>query len=150
MIQLIQTDSSNTDFKKLVRQLDAGLKAVDGDLHDFYHQYNGISDIKYAIVAYQNEVAVGCGAIKKIDDKSMEIKRMYVLPSCRNQGVATIVLSALETWAKELGYKSCKLETGKMQVEALKLYSKNNYQIIANYGQYAEIENSVCFEKMIE
>ena len=79
----------------------------------------------------------------------MEVKRMYVLPSYRNQGVATIVLSALEDWAKDLRYKRCVLETGKLQVEALRLYEKNGYQIISNYGQYEGIENSVCFEKVI-
>ena len=131
MIQLIKTDSSNKDFQNLVSQLDVGLKTVDGDMHDFYHQYNGISNIKYAIVAYQNEKPVGCGAIKKSDDKTMEVKRMYVLPSYRNQGVATIVLSALEDWAKDLRYKRCVLETGKLQVEALRLYEKNGYQIIS-------------------
>ena len=112
------------------------LKAVDGDLHDFYHQYNGISDIKYAIVAYQNDKAVGCSAIKQFDDTAMEIKRMYVLPTCRKQGVATIILSALEKWTKDLGFQRCVLETGKMQVEALELYTKCGYQVTPNYGQY--------------
>lgn len=156
MIQLIKTDASNKDFQKLVSELDHGLKAVDGDLHDFYHQYNGISTIKYAIVAYQNslsrllgEEAVACGAIKKYDDNTMEIKRMYVLPSARKQGIAIMILSALENWAKDLGYNRCILETGKMQVEALNLYTKCGYQIIPNYGQYEGVENSVCFEKMV-
>jgi putative acetyltransferase len=53
----------------------------------------------------------------------------------------------LETWASELSFEKCILETGKRQPEAIRLYEKNGYKRIPNYGQYAQIENSVCFEK---
>jgi ribosomal protein S18 acetylase RimI-like enzyme len=79
----------------------------------------------------------------------MEIKRMYVPPQFRGNGYASLVLEELETWAKELGYKKCILETGLKQPEAIRLYEKNNFQKIPNYGQYADVENSVCFEKII-
>jgi hypothetical protein len=42
------------------------------------------------------------------------------------------------------------LETGKKQPEAIRLYEKNGYKLIPNYGQYAKIDNSVCFEKDIK
>jgi hypothetical protein len=42
------------------------------------------------------------------------------------------------------------LETGKKQPEAIQLYQKSGYHIIPNYGQYAGIENSVCFEKQVK
>ena len=74
---------------------------------------------------------------------------MYVLPESRNGGIATRVLSALEEWAGELSYARCILETGKKQPEAIALYKKNGYTPIPNYGQYANVENSVCFEKKI-
>jgi GNAT superfamily N-acetyltransferase len=80
----------------------------------------------------------------------MEIKRMYTLPECRGKGIATKVLIELEKWANELSYEKCILETGKKQPEAIALYKKNGYKLIPNYGQYAEMENSVCFEKEIE
>jgi len=56
----------------------------------------------------------------------------------------------LERWAAELSYEKCILETGKKQPEAIALYKKNGYKLIPNYGQYAEIENSLCFEKVIK
>ena len=74
---------------------------------------------------------------------------MFVLPEFRNKGLASMVLSALENWAKELGYQTCVLETGKKQPEAIALYEKAGYRQIPNYGQYAGIENSVCFEKKL-
>jgi GNAT superfamily N-acetyltransferase len=77
----------------------------------------------------------------------MEIKRMYTLPESRGRGIAAKVLSDLENWTKELSFERCILETGKKQPEAIALYKKNGYKLIPNYGQYAEVENSLCFKK---
>lgn len=84
---------------------------------------------------------------KKYDDDTMEVKRMYTLDDYRGKGIATKVLAELEKWANELSFKKCILETGKKQPEAIRLYQKNGYKIIPNYGQYAQVENSLCFEK---
>jgi putative acetyltransferase len=146
---IIRTDSSNKDFQNLVQALDKDLAIRDGAEHGFYAQFNKIDMIKHAVVAYENELPVACGAIKEFDAASMEVKRMYVLPEKRGQGFAQIVLRELEAWAKELGYKRCVLETGKKQPEAIALYKKSGYAIIENYGQYKGVENSVCFEKQL-
>lgn len=147
MIHLLRTDSKNPDFQKLVALLDADLKVRDGEDHAFYSQYNKIQAIKHVVVAYQNKVAVGCGAIKEYETGTMEVKRMYVSEDHRGLGIASIVLKELEQWAKETGNTKCILETGIKQPEAIALYKKNNYSITQNYGQYTGIENSVCFEK---
>lgn len=148
-ITCIRTDSANKDFISLVRQLDKDLAIRDGDDHPFYAQYNKIDAIKYAIVAYRNNEAVGCGAIKEYSPGVMEVKRMYVPDTLRNNGIATIVLSEIETWAKELGCSRLILETGKKQPEAIRLYERSGYTVIPNFGQYEGIENSVCFEKVV-
>ena len=150
MTQLIRTNSQNKDFIKLVRELDADLAQRDGNDHPFYAQFNKIDTIKFAVVAYENEIPVGCGAIKEHGPDAMEIKRMYVIPGNRGKGIAAKILSELENWAAELSYVKCILETGKKQPEAIRLYTKNGYQPIPNYGQYAGVENSLCFEKEIK
>lgn len=147
MIRMVKTDALHPDFKKLVELLDADLAARDGEEHSFYDQYNKLDHIKYAVVAYDGEDPVGCGAIKEFEPMVMEIKRMYVVPEQRGKGLATMVLSALEDWARDLGYQKCVLETGRRQPEAIALYTKCGYKNIPNYGQYVGIENSVCFEK---
>ncbi|MDO6517073.1 GNAT family N-acetyltransferase [Zobellia uliginosa] len=147
MLRIERTTHKNEHFSGLVAQLDAYLSHTDGDEHDFYHQYNGIEHLNQVVIAYLDNVAVGCGAIKEFDTDSAEVKRMYVSPKTRGQGVATLLLKELEKWATELGYKSCILETGKRQPEAIALYTKNNYKTIPNYGQYEGMENSVCFKK---
>ena len=149
MITLTRTNSDHPDFIRLVRLLDADLAVRDGDEHAFYSQFNKIDMIKHAIVAYVDGQAVGCGAIKEYATGIMEVKRMFTSAGHRGQGIAGEVLSALEAWAAELSNEKCILETGIKQTEAIRLYQKNGYTIIPNYGQYAGVENSVCFKKDI-
>ena len=148
-IKTIRTNSKNTDFINLVKELDVYLKITDEDEHDFYNQFNSIDVLKEVVVTYVSENAVGCGAIKKFDNSIVEVKRMFVSLDNRGTGVAQKILQELETCAKELGYKKCILETGVRQVEAVKFYKKCGYKIIPNYGQYQGMENSICFEKKI-
>jgi GNAT superfamily N-acetyltransferase len=150
MINFLRTDSNNPDFIALVKLLDAELAERDGREHSFYNQFNKIDNIRHVIVAYDDEKPVSCGAIKEYAPGIMEVKRMYTVPDRRGAGIAANVLTALETWACELEYKTCVLETGKRQPEAIRLYEKAGYNRIPNYGQYAGIENSVCFEKPLK
>jgi GNAT superfamily N-acetyltransferase len=149
MVTLLRTNSDNQDFINLVRLLDADLAVRDGSEHAFYSQFNKIDSIRYVVVAYMRSKPVGCGAIKGFSPGIMEIKRMFVMPEVRNNGVATRVLMELERWAKEMSNRSCILETGKRQPEAIGLYTRNGYRAIPNYGQYKGMENSLCFEKQL-
>jgi GNAT superfamily N-acetyltransferase len=148
-ITIVQTTSAHADFIALVQQLDAYLAIMDGDEHAFYHQYNHIQNLQYVVVAYVGGVAVGCGAIKPFSNGIMEVKRMFTSPRQRGKGVATTILQALETWAKQLGYTTCILETGIRQKEAVALYPRCGYERIPNYGQYAGVANSLCFQKQL-
>lgn len=149
MFSIKRTDSKDLDFVSLVKRLDTELAIRDGAESSFYAQFNKIDSIKNVVVAYLDEKPVGCGAFKSYDATSVEVKRMFVSENARNQKVASQILTMLETWAKELGYTKSVLETGKRQPEAIALYTKAGYQIVANYGQYIGVDNSVCFEKTI-
>lgn len=149
MTTFVKTDAQNEDFQSLVMLLDADLLIRDGEIHHFYAQFNKVAFIKNVIVAYADDEAVGCGAIKMYDNQTMEVKRMFVKESHRNKGLAAKILVELEAWTKELGYQKCILETGNNQPEAIRLYQKCNYYSIPNYGQYAGVETSFCFEKVI-
>ncbi len=147
MLRIVRTDSTDRDFIGLVQLLDADLALRDGNEHSFYAAYNAIDAIRHVVVAYEGEVPIGCGALKEYRPGIMEVKRMYVPPHGRRKGVASTILAELEHWAEEMHYQKCILETGKKQPEAIGLYKKSGYAIIPNYGQYAGVENSVCFEK---
>jgi GNAT superfamily N-acetyltransferase len=149
MIKLFRTDANHPDFKELVILLDAGLAISDGKDHQFYTQFNKTDQIKFVIIAYENSKAVACGAIKKYDENTMEVKRMFTLPENRGKGLAGMILSELQLWAKEMNFKKCILETGIRQIEAIALYKKSDFIIIPNYGQYEGIETSICFEKIL-
>lgn len=149
MLNLFRCDSENPDFLHLVALLDQDLAIRDGEEHAFYAQFNKVDKIKHCVVAFLDNQAVGCGAIRALDEASMEVKRMFVLPDFRGRGVAGAVLQELEDWSRELGFARCVLETGKKQPEAIGLYQKSGYRIIPNYGQYVGVENSVCMEKWV-
>jgi putative acetyltransferase len=149
MLELIRTDSENPDFIGLVKLLDADLVARDGKDHQFYSQFNSVSAIKFVVVAFENGMAIGCGAIKEYSDDAMEVKRMFTKPEYRGRGIAARILLELEKWAAEMGRRKCVLETGQRQPEAIALYRHNGYSQIDNYGQYVGVENSVCFQKLL-
>ena len=149
MITIRRTNSNDPDFIELVKGLDKELAQIDDAEHGFSAQYNKIDSIKQVVVAYIANVPVACGAIKQIEESVAEVKRMYTLPAHRGKGIAAQVLQELEGWAAESGYQKCVLETGRRQPDAVALYQKSGYHIIPNYGQYAGVDNSVCFEKRL-
>tara|TARA_R110001592_G_scaffold237306_4_gene496187 strand:+ start:31916 stop:32359 length:444 start_codon:yes stop_codon:yes gene_type:complete len=146
---ILRTSSTHKDFIALVAQLDAYLALCDGDDHAFYNQFNHIENLQHVVLAYSNGQAVGCGAFKKIDQHSVEIKRMFVSNDGRRAGWASKILAELENWALELGYQKTILETGAKQTEALLFYPQQGYTSIENYGQYQGMDNSHCFEKKL-
>ena len=149
MINLVRTTSANKDFRSLVKQLDDYLAELDGEEHAFYNQLNKIDRLNHVVVAYEDDKPVDCGAIRDHAPGIMEVKRMYTLEDQRGKGVATKILSELEKWAAEMSCNKCVLETGKRQPEAVELYKKRGYKVIPSYGQYVNVENSLCFEKEI-
>mgnify|MGYP003117173374 CR=1 FL=1 len=149
MVDLKRTNSNNSDFNYLNNLLDKELVIRDGDEHTFYAKFNKIDSIKHVMVAYEMDKLLGCGAFKKYDEETAEIKRMFVMPEGRGKKIASKVLAELEQWAKELGYKKCILETGITFKDAVGLYKNANYDVIPNYGQYKENANSICFSKSL-
>ncbi|MGI9437707.1 MAG: GNAT family N-acetyltransferase [Geminicoccaceae bacterium] len=102
------------------------------------------------LVAWLDHEPVGCGVIRPLEDGIGEIKRMYVSPSCRRQGVARKILAALEALAPKLGFQNIRLETGTLQPEAIALYKRAGYARIEPFGEYVDDPLSICFEKWLD
>lgn len=147
---LTRTTSKNIDFQTLVTQLDVHLAILDGDEHAFFSQFNGLENLKNVVIYCIDNKAVGCGALKKIDSQTAEIKRMFVHPDYRGQTIASKILSELENWAKELKFSHLILETGKNNPDAIALYKKLSYSQTENYAQYKGVESSFCMKKTIK
>lgn len=148
--EFLRTTSENNDFRKMVNALDEDLNQRNGDIQRQYDQYNKIGKIKHAIVIYVGEKPVGCGCFKRFDDETAEMKRMFVLPEMRGKKLAAKLLQELETWAVEEGFTKAVLETGLRQVEAQHLYSVAGYSRTENYGQYVDMEDSICYSKELK
>jgi GNAT superfamily N-acetyltransferase len=86
------------------------------------------------LVGYRDGLAVCCGGIKRLDARSCELKRMYVVPEARGQGVGRGLLGALEDRARELGYAVARLDTGPRQPGARHLYMSAGYREIHNFN----------------
>jgi putative acetyltransferase len=93
--------------------------------------------------------AVGCGALVPMEDKIVEIKRMFVLPYERGRGVAKKILQTLQAYAQEFDYDRIRLETGIKQPESIALYGKSGFYRVPNFPPFEEDRTAVCFEKQI-
>ncbi|HZX58169.1 MAG TPA: GNAT family N-acetyltransferase [Mucilaginibacter sp.] len=146
---IVRTESSDPDFPLLVALLNFELRERYGEAQVVYDTFNVISNLDTVVIAYRDDVAAGCRCFKKIDEKTVEIKRMFVKPGERKHGVASAILSEVEVWAKEDGFSYVILETAHKQHEAIAFYKKQGYKIIPNYGPYVGMETSICFGKKL-
>jgi GNAT superfamily N-acetyltransferase len=101
------------------------------------------------LVARADGTPVGCGAIRKFDPATAELKRMYVAPEMRGRGIGRRVLAALELEGRRLGVQRLVLETGERQAEALALYTGAGFARIPPFGEYVDSPLSVCMEKTL-
>jgi putative acetyltransferase len=105
-------------------------------------------NVLFAVARDESHRALGCGAIV-LNPEFGELKRMYVSPQCRGQGVARRLMALLESKAAELGCSLLKLETGPFQPEALGLYERSGYERRGPYGKYADDPLSVFMQKRL-
>ncbi|MGE9882494.1 GNAT family N-acetyltransferase [Blautia obeum] len=146
-----RTNGQNKDFIENCRRLDADLDQRVGKeiQRSKYEKYNQLDKINEAIVVYKNNVLVGAGSIRHYDEENVELKRIYISPACRGQGLGTKLVSLLIEWAKELGYQRVLLETGEKLTESVALYKKLGFERIPNYGPYENMPESLCMAKDI-
>jgi GNAT superfamily N-acetyltransferase len=148
-IRIVKTTSENPDFLSLTKTFDAYLWERYPELKINYWGNNIIELNPNVIVIYLNDKPVACGCFKKYNQNTIEIKRMFVSPEARGLGLAQRILQELEQWSLELGYSVSILETLYKQKEAISLYQKVGYAIVANYEPYVGLKNSICMRKQI-
>jgi putative acetyltransferase len=102
MTSIKRTNSDDPDFQKLTQALDVELCRIYNTQQADYEEFNRITDLPTVVLAYEDDIPVGCGCFKKYDDTTIEIKRMYVEPGVRGKGIASQIVNELETWALEL------------------------------------------------
>ena len=105
-------------------------------------------NVLFAVARDDAGRAIGCGAIV-LNPEFGELKRMYVGPRGRGQGVAKKLLALLESQAIGSGCKLLTLETGPYQHEALALYASAGYERRGPFGDYTNDPLSVFMQKHI-
>lgn len=150
MIIIKRTTVRDPDFALLVVDLDKELWLRYPGTQQNFSPFNKLDETVRVVLAYLNDRVVGCGCFRAMDESgTLEIKRMYVVPSSRGLGIARMILRELEIWGKEEGFIQSKLETGLNQPEAIAVYKRAEYQQIPNYPPYTHIAESICMAKKL-
>ncbi|OLB65444.1 MAG: hypothetical protein AUI10_06745 [Actinobacteria bacterium 13_2_20CM_2_72_6] len=130
---------------QLGQEQQAELAALEGEGHIAYALHDGIE----FVAGFVDGRPVACGALQPLGDGVGEIKRMYVRPPHRGQGLSRLILAALEELATQRGFHTLRLETGGYLVPAVGLYRGAGYLPIPLFGEYVGNPRSVCFEKSL-
>lgn len=150
-LEFKESDGSNPDFAILCGRLDRKLDDIVGGKfqRSQYEQYNHRDNIHDIVIAYRGGEPVACGSFKMYDEEHAELKRIFVDPICQGMGLGAELIRRLEAKAKIKGYRYCILETGEPLAAACHIYKKAGYKVIPNYGQYADMPESICMERKI-
>ena len=101
------------------------------------------------LLAFYNDQPAGCVALKKIDDHSCEMKRMFVYPEFHGKGIGYALAKAIIDEAKKIGYLNMKLDTSIRQIEAQKLYQGFGFKNIEAYYELPEmLKNWLVFMEL--
>jgi len=150
-LAICRSTLSSSDAARLIAALNAELKAMfpeTGATHFSLAAAEIGTDNGAFLLAYLDDVAVGCGAVRRLDTVTAELKRMYVDPSVRGRGIGRALVNALEREARALNITRIVLETGTRLAPAIKLYESMGYTRIPLFGEYlASPDTSVCFGK---
>ncbi len=142
-------DKDSKDFLFLADKLDEYYFEIVGPVQALYAEVNLPKNMDGLCVVYDDLKPIGCGAWKKVNDKTAEIKRIYVLPEYRRRGAASLIVKTMEADAEKAGFKHFILETAKTTMDSAKLYLSLGYEETNYYGSPAGENNSRCFEKTI-
>jgi GNAT superfamily N-acetyltransferase len=152
-IDICRGTLASPDAVRLIAALNAELKATFPEPGATHFSLTGAQveagDGAF-VVAHLDDVAVGCGAVRRLDEATAELKRMYVEPSVRGRGIGRALVEALEREARLLGMTEIVLETGTRLAAAIKLYESMGYARIPLFGEYlSSPETSLCFGKSL-
>ncbi|MES3024919.1 MAG: GNAT family N-acetyltransferase [Pseudomonadota bacterium] len=149
MLSIERSDPAAPDAVALLDALSEALAAISGDSGRASFDADDVRGARACFVVARGHGgrALGCGALRPLQDDIAEIKRMYAAPG--SAGVGSALLDWLEAEAASLGYGAVWLETRLVNARALRFYQSRGYARIANYGKYAGRADAVCLGKRL-
>ena len=152
-VHILRSTLASPEAARLIAALNAELTTTfpePGATHFSLSDQQVVTGDGAFLVAYLDDMAVGCGAVRRLDEATAEIKRMYVDPTVRGRGIGRALVEALECEARLAGVTRIVLETGTRLAPAIKLYEAMGYARIPLFGEYLSSPNtSLCFGKSL-
>jgi GNAT superfamily N-acetyltransferase len=139
-ISVTSVAPDDMDGDRLLRAMEQEVEALyedrEGSIHAIGASANEIGPPFGALLVVRaGAEAIGCGALKRVDSETCELKRMYLRPAWRGRGLSRLLLEALESHARALGYRRARLDTGDRQPAARRLYLSAGYREIPDYNR---------------
>lgn len=149
-MQISFESADQPDVHALIAELDAYLYSLYPAENVYALDVSSLAqpNVLFAVARADDGAPLGCAAVVVTPDFG-EVKRMYVRPAARGQGVARRLLDTLETAARARGCPSLMLETGPTQPEALALYERLGYKYRGPFGDYPADPLSVFMAKTL-
>ena len=143
------TSVTNSDFQMFYQITEDYYSSLVGGVskRKGFVPYNASAQIPDVLIAYDDGKAVGCAGLKRYDDKSTGIKRVWVQPEYRRQHIADKMMQLVEQKTKEQGFARVILQTRPQMTEAVGMYTKRGYKLIENYPPYDKLVGAVCYAK---
>ena len=150
-LRFVWTDGENEDFRHfwlVTEQYYSALVGGEENRKQFI-PYNLSSAVEDVLLVYEEDQTVACSGLKKYSASDAEIKRVWVDPAYRSRHIATMMMVKLEERAKERGFRRTILQTRGIMKDAVGLYTRLGYHLIANYPPYDRLEDAICFAKVL-
>lgn len=143
------TDGADEDFQRFYLATEEYYSSIVGGIENRkgFIPYNISESVRTVIIAYIDDIAVGCAGLKSYSDTDAEIKRVWVEPVYRRRHIAVDMMQMIENKAKEQHFTRTILQTREAMAEAVLLYEKLGYNRIENYPPYDKLEGAVCYAK---
>jgi putative acetyltransferase len=150
MITITQERPDTPDAVALIEELDAYLIPLYPIENHFGYAVDKLiaQGVAFFVLRVDGVVA-GCGGIQMYGTEYGEIKRMYIRPAYRGQGLSKLMMQHLETYARDQGTDVLRLETGNLQTEAIALYERMGFYRIPPFADYPDDGVSLCYERRI-
>jgi GNAT superfamily N-acetyltransferase len=149
MIHIAKADPLSADSHTLIEKLSVALAGITGSSGKTSFNIDDVqTDRALWVLAHDEQgLAVGCGAIRPLSAETAELKRMFALHA--GKGIGSAIVHHLEQAARDMGYLEIKLETRRVNQQAVAFYEKQGYVQTENYGVYVGRPEAVCFIKRL-
>ena len=146
LISIAAEPLDSPDATMLIGELNAHLSSIYEAEDTFFSL--PVADV-FLVARRADGEPLGCGAVRRLDPSTGEIKRMWVRPEAQGRGIAGTIVAELERWAVDNRVDRLVLETGQRQHAAIRLYERAGFTPIPRFGPYVDAPLSLCYEKRL-